>query len=153
MSYTVAIENFIETYSELEPIYREHYSELVARQSACGIEMPPYRPRLDEYRKAASAGYLLHFVARLDGEAVGYANCYITSDMHNSELIGMEDAVFVTSKHRKGVGRMLMNAGLAELKRRGAKHAFVSVTTDPRVALLWKRMGFKETAIQMTYTF
>ncbi len=137
----------------MEPLYREHYAEMAARKAACGVIIPPYGPRLNEYEKADSGGYLFHFVARFDGSAVGYANCYLTNDMHNGELIGIEDTVFVTKSHRKGIGRLLMRAALAELKNRGAKHAFVTAATDPRAAILWKRMGFKETAVQLTYTF
>jgi len=42
---------------------------------------------------------------------------------------------------------------LEELKKRGVKRLNVSAMTDLRVAKLWKRMGFKEAATQMLYTF
>ncbi len=153
MQYIISKEIFTETYSELETLYRFHYQEMTERKEKCGIQIPPYNPRLDEYIKAWNGGYLLHFVARKNGKAVGYANCYITNDMHNGETIGLEDTVYVAKEHRVGVGRMLMKAALNELKNRGAKHALVTAATDPRAAMLWKRMGFKETAIQLTYTF
>ncbi len=153
LSYVISQEHFMETYAEIEPLYREHYAEMAARKAMCGVDIPPYGPRLSEYEKADKGGYLLHFVARLDGNPVGYANCYLTNDMHNGELIGVEDTVFVTKLHRKGIGRRLMRAALDRLKAGGAKHAFVTAATDPRAAILWKRMGFKETAIQLTYTF
>jgi hypothetical protein len=42
---------------------------------------------------------------------------------------------------------------LDELKERGVKRLNVSAMTDLRATKLWKRMGFKESAIQMTYIF
>jgi len=61
--------------------------------------------------------------------------------------------LFVSKEHRNGVGKKLVAFVLEELKQRGVKRLNVSAMTDLRVAKLWKRMGFKETATQMTYEF
>jgi predicted N-acetyltransferase YhbS len=78
---------------------------------------------------------------------------YITNDMHNHDLVAQEDTIFVVKEHRNGVGKKLVQFGLDELKRRGVKRLLVSAMTDLRVAKLWGRMGFKEVATQMMYTF
>jgi GNAT superfamily N-acetyltransferase len=78
---------------------------------------------------------------------------YITNDMHNNDLIAQEDTVFVLKEHRNGVGKKLVKVILEELRGRGVKRVSVSALTDLRVAKLWKRMGFKEAAVQMLYTF
>lgn len=153
MSYTFHLGRFKETYEELEPLYRQHYAEMTERLEAAGIPCSPYNPRLDEYIKAGDGGWLLTFVLRLEGKAVGYSNVYITNDMHNNDLIAQEDTVFVLKEHRNGVGKKLVKVILEELRGRGVKRVSVSALTDLRVAKLWKRMGFKEAAVQMLYTF
>jgi len=153
VNYTMTVEKFTDTYRELEPLYRQHYKEMTDRLGEAGIHYSPYNPRLQEYGKASDGGWLLTFVLRLDGVACGYINVYVTNDMHNNDLIAQEDTVFVVKEHRNGVGRKLVKFGIEELRSRGVKRLNVSAMTDLRVAKLWKRMGFKEAATQMTYQF
>lgn len=153
MSYTFHLGRFKETYNELEPLYRQHYSEMCDRLAKDGIQYPPYNPRLDKYIEAGNRGDLLTFLIRLDGQPVGYSNVYLTNDMHNGDLIAQEDTIFVLKDHRNGVGKKLVKVILEELKERGVKRVIVSAMTDLRVAKLWGRMGFKEAATQMIYTF
>jgi len=149
----MAVEKFTETYRELEPLYRQHYKEMTDRLSEAGIHYSPYKPRLEEYGKASDGGWLLNFVLRTDGAVCGYANVYVTNDMHNNDLIAQEDTVFVLKEHRNGIGKKLVKFVVEELRSRGVKRLNVSARTDLRVAKLWKRMGFKEAATQMTYEF
>lgn len=153
MNYTMTVEKFTETYRELEPLYRQHYKEMTDRLGEAGIHYSPYNPRLEEYGKASDGGWLLTFVLRADGVVCGYINVYVTNDMHNNDLIAQEDTVFVVREHRNGVGKRLVKFGIEELRSRGVKRLNVSAMTDLRVAKLWKRMGFKEAATQMTYEF
>jgi GNAT superfamily N-acetyltransferase len=153
MTYSITVERFAETYSELELLYKKHYSEMVERLATQGIDYSPYNPRLDEYIKAGNGGWLLTFVLRCEGVACGYANVYITNDMHNGDLISQEDTLFVLKEHRNGVGKKLVRFVLEELKSRKVKRLIVSAMTDLRVAKLWGRMGFKEAATQMIYEF
>jgi predicted acetyltransferase len=153
MSYTFHLGRFKETYEELEPLYRQHYAEMCERLAKDGIQYPPYNPRLDKYIESGESGWLLTFLIRLDGQPVGYSNVYLTNDMHNGDLIAQEDTIFVLKDHRNGVGKKLVKVILEELKERGVKRVIVSAMTDLRVAKLWGRMGFKEAATQMIYTF
>jgi GNAT superfamily N-acetyltransferase len=118
-----------------------------------GIQYPPYNPRLEKYIQSGDEGWLLTFLIRLEGVPVGYSNVYVTHDMHNGDLIAQEDTIFVLKEHRNGVGKKLVKVILEELKERGVKRVLVSAMTDLRVAKLWGRMGFKEAATQMIYTF
>jgi GNAT superfamily N-acetyltransferase len=118
-----------------------------------GIQYPPYNPRLEKYIQSGDEGWLLTFLIRLEGIPVGYSNVYVTHDMHNGDLIAQEDTIFVLKEHRNGVGKKLVKVILEELKERGVKRVLVSAMTDLRVAKLWARMGFKEAATQMIYTF
>ena len=153
MSYDITIERFTDTYLELEPLYREHYSEMVERLASQGIEYSPYNPRLHEYGEACKRGDLINYVLRQNGVACGYANVYVTNDMHNGDLISQEDTLFVLKDHRNGVGKKIVQFVLEDLKSRGVKRLMVSAMTDLRVAKLWGRMGFKEAATQMIYEF
>jgi GNAT superfamily N-acetyltransferase len=153
MNYTFHIGKHRETFSELEPLYRQHYQEMLERLTKDGIEYSPYNPRWDQYWKASDEGWLLTFIIRHEGKAVGCSNVYLTNDMHNGDLIAQEDTIYVLPEHRNGVGKQLVKFILNELKERGVKRVNVAALTDLRVAKLWKRMGFKESAIQMVYTF
>jgi len=153
MSYTITLEKFTQNYRELEPLYRQHYAEMTERLAAEGVFYSPYAPRLDKYGEACEGGWLLNFVVRCDGAAVGYSNVYVTNDMHNNDLICQEDTVFVLKEHRNGIGKKLVQCVVEELRSRDVKRLMVSAMTDLRVAKLWKRMGFKEMATQMIYEF
>jgi GNAT superfamily N-acetyltransferase len=154
MNYEITLEKFRDTYAELEPLYRQHYSEMVERLKADGVEnYSPYNPRLDEYVRASDGGWLLTFVLRLDGQAVGYSNVYITNDMHNHDLIAQEDTVYVLPEHRTGWGRKLIHAVHNELRKRGVKRLNITTATDLRVSKLLGRMGYKHAAHAMTITF
>ena len=153
MNYEIRLEKFKETYSELEPLYRQHYSEMVERLAEQGVQYSPYNPRLDEYIRAGEGGWLLTFVLRLDGKAVGYSNVYITNDMHNQDLIAQEDTVFVLKEHRTGWGRKLIRSVHEELEKRGVKRLNITTATDLRVSKLLSRMGYQHTAHAMTVTF
>lgn len=153
MTYTIQRENLINTYREIEPLYREHYAEMSARLAEQGVEVSPYNPRLDLYFQSAARGDLLTFIARYEGKPVGYCNVYVTNDMHNHDKIAQEDTIFVTKAHRNGLGKKLVQFGLEELRKAGVRRLNVAALTDLRVAKLWQRMGFKPVATQMTYVF
>jgi GNAT superfamily N-acetyltransferase len=152
--YSIAIEGFDETYKELEPLYREHYAQMCARLDTEGIHLSPYKPRLADYSQASKVGGLLTFVVRFEGKAVGHSNVYLVNDLHNNELNGHEDTIYLTPEHRKsGIGRELIKRILSELKSRGIRRFYASPITDLRVAKLFGKMGFKHSAEQMIYHF
>lgn len=154
MGYTFSVEHMRRNFDELWPLYQLHYAEMQERLANDGVIIAPLKPRLDEYFKAADAGYLVNLVVRTDaGEPVGYCNVYVTADMHNSETIAQEDTVFVRKEHRNGIGKKLVQFGLEELRKRGVKRLHVQAMTDLRVEKLWKRMGFKPVATAMIYDF
>lgn len=153
MIYTFTIESFGDTYDEIEPIYRRHYQEMRDRLAASGVELGPYNPRLDVYRKASEDGWLVTYVARLNGEAVGYCNIYVTNDMHNNEKIAQEDTVYILPEHRNGTGKGLIRFVHNDLKKRGVKRLNITTSTDLRVGKLLGRMGYAQTAHAMTLVF
>ena len=153
MNYTFSIESFSSTYSELEPIYRQHYEEMRYRLLDSGVSLGHYNPRLDAYVKASDDGWLVTYVARLDGKAVGYCNIYVTLDMHNSEKIAQEDTIYILPNHRNGTGKGLIKFVHDDLKRRSVKRLNITTATDLRVGKLLGRMGYAQTAQAMTFVF
>lgn len=151
--YTISLERGDANLAELYPIYRQHYGEMRDRLAKDGFAVGDFNMNLNVYLKAWSEGWLLNFVARKDGAAVGYSNIYLTNDMHNGELIAQEDAIYILPSHRNGIGRKLARFVLDELKTRGAKRLDITAVTDTRAINLWRRMGFREVATQMQYVF
>ena len=151
--YLISQENFGKTYEEFLPLYVRHYSEMADRMKSVGICVSPYNPRVDIYLDAAARGDLLHYTVREHEIPVGYANIFLTNDMHNHDLIAREDTLFIHPLHRNGVGRRLSLFVLDDLRKREVKRLSVTALTDLRVAKLWKRMGFKHTAHHMTFDF
>ena len=139
-----------DTYAEVEHLYREHYKAMQDRLAENGITIGPYAPLLEKY---FSAPHLLHFTVRKDGLAVGYSNAWVTQDVHNGELIGQEDTVYVTPEHRRGVGKALIKHVLQEWRDIGVKRALVTTVTDMRVGKVMQRLGFKQCAEVMMYSF
>ena len=150
MTYHYSVERYADTLPEMLPIYQAHYAELIERMGEDGKNMSPFNPRFDAYIGANERGDLLHFIVRHDGKAVGYANVYVTLDMHNQDLIATEDAIFVLPDHRKGIGRKLTIGIVNALKAAGVKRAHMTAAIDPRAAMLWGRLGFKHTGVRMT---
>jgi L-amino acid N-acyltransferase YncA len=151
--YCFAIEKFKDSYKELEPLYRKHYKEMQTRLQETGVVIGDYNPRLSTYEQACKDGWLLNFVARLDGQVVGYSNIYVTQDMHNSELIAQEDTIYILPEHRNGTGKALIRFVHDELKSRGVKRLNITTATDLRVSKLLGRMGYAQTAHAMTLVF
>ena len=137
----------------MEPIYRLHYAAMRERLAASGVALSDYSPRRKQYNDANRDGWLLHFVLRCDGRAVGYSNIYLTNDMHNGDLIAQEDTIYVVPEHRNGSGRLLARSVHAELKTRGVKRLNVTTATDLRVSKWLERQGYKHTAHCMTLVF
>jgi ribosomal protein S18 acetylase RimI-like enzyme len=73
--------------------------------------------------------------------------------MHNGDLIATEDMIYVLPEHRNGLGTKIVRFALEELRTRKVKRVLVSPVTDLRVAKIWRRMGFREVAVQMSYEF
>jgi len=153
MTYTITIENGHTAHPELDPLYRRHYGEMQARLASQGISIGPYNPRLDQYFVGMDGGWIKTFVVRCDGKPVGYSNIYVTNDMHNGELIAQEDTIYVLPEHRNGVGRRLTKFIIEQLRGMGVKRAHVTTTTDPRVADMLERMGWRRSAQALTYVF
>ncbi len=151
--YTITEERYSKIYPQTRHIFAQHYSDMAERLAGLGVQVSPYTPRQDRFFEACEAGYLKMFVPWCDGVPVGYFTVFLTSDMHNGDLIAGEDALYVLKPHRKGIGRQLIIHVLDYLRASRVKRFVISATTDVRIIPLLRRMGFKEVATQMMFTF
>lgn len=153
MTYRYSVERYADTLEEMIPIYQAHYAELLEKLGDDAANMGPFNPRFDDYIEANDSGSMIHFIVRKDGAAVGYANVYLSLDMHNQDLIATEDAIYIKTGHRNGIGRKMTIGIVAALKASGVKRAHMTAAIDPRAAALWGRLGFKKTGVRMTQYF
>lgn len=153
-NYSVTVDRFDLTYQELEPLYRKHFAERKARYDAEGISSGEYNPQLETYFDYARSGILLTFIARTGGEPIGYSNIYVVNDMHDSELIAQEDAIYVLPQHRgAGAGDLLVRTVHQVMKDRNVKRLNITTSTDLKVANWLMKHGYKHTAHCMTVSF
>jgi GNAT superfamily N-acetyltransferase len=153
VTYQFHMVNIREWYPALEPLFRKHYAEMQARLAEDGTPIGDYNPRLETYFQAADRGEYRVFIVLQNDAIIGYCSVWTTEDMHNSEPIATEDALYVVPECRKGVGRPLVKFVLEYLQGIGIKRVTITPVTDLRVGKIWSRMGFKPVAELMTYTF
>lgn len=150
-NYTYHRERFDQTYVEMSPLYRRHFDEVRDHKRENGLDQPDYALDVKGYFAYAASDQLVSYVVRCDGRAVGYLHVYLLYDHRSGELVAIDDSLFVLPDHRTGVGRSLIEYAIAELSKTKAQKFTITASGDPRVATLLGRMGFKQTAIEMTY--
>lgn len=151
--YTFHIERFDQTYAEMEPLYRQHFAEWKQHRARVGVDTGDYNLDTEGYFAYAASGQLVTYVARLDGKAVGYLSVYFSRDHRTGEMVASDDSLFIAPDHRNGLGRRLVQFAIKQAKAAGAKRILINAGGDRRVALLLQRIGFAQTAIEMTYDF
>lgn len=153
MSYKVRQVRLLEELGRIYPLWERHYGEMEARMQADNLPVSPFAPRTEQYVRSNEEGWLLAFLLEHGKEAVGYAQGYVTNDMHNGDLIAQEDAIYVVPEHRFGAGRILLDAVHAELRKRGVKRLNITTGTDLRASKWFERRGYKHIAHCMSITF
>ena len=82
-----------------------------------------------------------------DGELLGWAGVMVVADSAEILTVGV-----VPGARRRGIGRDLLGALLAEAGRRGAREAFLEVRVDNTAARsLYATEGFAEVGIRRGY--
>ena len=154
-AYKIGIELGTTNLPELAPLYAMHYAETEERLRREGFNPAPYKPDWGRYIEYWNMGYLVNYCAREKetNAPVGYCNMYHTRSMHTQERISHEDMLWIHPDHRNGLGRKLTKFVLEDCKERGSKRVVMTARTDPRAEILWKRLGFIETAREMVKEF
>lgn len=88
-----------------------------------------------------------YLVADLDGEVVGYAGLICTGHQADVQTLAVARA-----QQGTGLGRRLLDALLAEARRRGAGEVLLEVRADNEAAqALYARAGFERIAVRRRY--
>jgi GNAT superfamily N-acetyltransferase len=112
--------------------------EWLALAPACGAVDEGDRERTREVLLALGLGAdrpLVCYLARRGGRAVGIAQAHYATDAAVMQHVGVP-----ADERRRGVGRALAHARLAEARRRGYEHAVLS--PSPEGAKLYAALGF-----------
>lgn len=92
--------------------------------------------------------------AKLDGEIVGYAYARQEPRDWNQLLdahAALHDILVADSARRRGIGKLLLERVLAEMKERGAPRVVLHTATKNRAAQkLFAALGFRQTMLEMT---
>jgi GNAT superfamily N-acetyltransferase len=153
VTYAFHMVNVRDWYEALEPLFKRHYLEMQTRLAADGVTIGDYNPRLETYFQAADRGEYKVFIVLENETLIGYCSLWVSEDMHNSQLIAQEDALYIVPERRKGAGRPLVKFILSYLESIGVVRATITPVTDLRVGKMWARLGFKPVAELMTYQF
>ena len=104
-------------------------------------------------RQLTDEGVVL-LVAEINGDVIGYA--YATVEGYDYMALrgpaGVIQDIIVDAEYRgRGVGRLLLDAALAELTARGASQVVLSTAERNQAAQrLFARAGFRRTMVEMT---
>jgi ribosomal protein S18 acetylase RimI-like enzyme len=92
--------------------------------------------------------------AKLDGEVVGYAYARQEPRDWNQLLdahAALHDILVADSARRRGIGKLLLERVLAEMKQRGVPRVVLHTATKNRAAQkLFAALGFRQTMLEMT---
>jgi ribosomal-protein-alanine acetyltransferase len=103
----------------------------------------------DGMRAELGSAHTFYLVAEGDGTLEGYAGLLAPNGSSQADI---QTIAVVPEFRRKGLGRELMEALLAEAKVRGAREIFLEVRADsPNAQALYESIGFEEIAIRTGY--
>jgi len=103
----------------------------------------------DAMRAELGSRHTFYLVAESDGRVDGYAGLLAPTGSSQADI---QTIAVVPEARRKGLGRELVTALLAEATTRGAREIFLEVRADnPNAQALYESLGFEEIAIRVGY--
>jgi GNAT superfamily N-acetyltransferase len=93
----------------------------------------------------AANPHAFSLLARLDGEAVGLANCFMGySTFAAAPLVNIHDLAVLPGHRGAGIGRALMTAIEAEALKRGACKVTLEVLSGNPARYLYEACGYRD---------
>lgn len=135
---TIEREEFTpEMYSELGVLTSRHNDESYS-------SLGNLYPNLDLYFTLSALEFLDTFVARKDGEMIGYLITITQPHIHHQDkMVASEDIFFVDKNHRNGrVGIQLVKFAESYVKDKGAEYFLVSYSENKDLTKFYTRLGF-----------
>jgi ribosomal-protein-alanine acetyltransferase len=103
----------------------------------------------DAMRAELGSSHTYYLAVDTDGHLEGYAGLLAPQGSTQADI---QTIAVIESARRKGLGRELVTALLAEAKLRGAREIFLEVRADnPNAQALYDSLGFEEIAIRTGY--
>jgi L-amino acid N-acyltransferase YncA len=144
---TYMVERWRDVYLEMMPLWQGHWEEIAIHRDAI-----PLDPDVAEYQRLEDAGILSVVVGRHEGEVIGYYISFVKPHLHyRSTLHAFTDVYYVVPAFRKGrTGIRLIEAAMAEWKRRGVKKAFTATKFALNMTPVFELLGWKSTENTLT---
>lgn len=144
MSLTFAIEPLATIWDEMIECAQSHWLET----SMCkGGEV--LDARLERYEQYEKLGWYFEFVARHDGEFVGFCGMYLVPSMHTQETLATEDILYIKPEYRHGRNALRFYQHIEnEMKRLGAKKIMLTAPPESVANKLLLHMGCEHSANQ-----
>ena len=120
--------------------------EAYARDPMCGGEQLGQEVRDEVVPGLAATPGAFSLIARLDGKAVGLANCFTGfSTFIAKPLINVHDMTVLANHRGRGIGKALLGAVEAEARRRGACKITLEVLSgNERAKALYAASGYRD---------
>lgn len=135
MALSFHTEKLEDVAKEILPLLQKHYEEI-----AWNKEKVPFNPDWDRYRQLEAAGALRIYIAREDGELVGYAVFCVSRMLHYQDVVQAQNDIFYVVPSKRGlyIGRKLLQEyAEAELKREGVH----DITLHIKLAHDWSKLA------------
>ena len=151
---TFQLERLADILDELRPLHQEHWAE--TERYRHGIALRPDYERMMGFERR---NRFLLFTVRRDGQLVGNCAMYIDHSTHTSRLVATEDTLFLRESVRRGwLAKRFMQFVEECLRKIGVSEIRVSVKLNedgtPMNSLpVLSRMGYRQTAVEMTKVF
>lgn len=135
--------------SEVEPLLREHWSEVALYQ-----DKVPLRVDWARYAALEKQNAYVFFTARRDGELVGYAGWFVNEHMHYlGHSVAMNDVIYLKPAARGRTGLGLIRHSEYVLKVLGVDRILWHLKPDHDWSKILTRMGYtQEELIYGKYT-
>ena len=132
-------EAFVDFFDEAIPLLRLHYAEIAHFKDI------PLDVDVERYLQIERAGMLRIYTARLDGNLVGYAVFFISTNGHyKASLQAVQDVIYLDPARRNSrIGLGLLDFCDAELRREGVQVVMHHVKlAHPALGRILSRKGY-----------
>lgn len=117
---TFHVERFATAWAEAEPLTRANFEEMR------GDGQEPFQPQTGLYEYLEACGQLRLYVARVEGEIVGYRVLALAKHPHTSQLVARNDALYLAPSHRAQHARSFLRWTEQQLQTDGVTIVYQS---------------------------
>jgi len=139
---TYAVEEWADTWKEMEPLWPDHWKEVAMDQ-----DVIPLNPDLEVWDELARKRMLHLVTVREDDKLIGYYLAIIRPHLHYKQsLSAFTDLYYLSARHRRGLtGYKLFQYVESTLKARGVQKMFAGTKMHLDMGRLFERLGWRET--------